>query len=120
MSCFFVVYFKKICYNKDVLRESGLEKVHFLVYFYKEDIMIEKRVRELISEEVSKLGITIDDIIYEKEGSNYFLRVIIDREVPIDIDTCVKVTKVINPILDNSDIIDKIDALEVWSKEKGE
>ena len=82
--------------------------------------MIEQRVRELISDEVSKMGVNIDSITYEKEGSNYFLRVVIDREQPIDIDTCVKVTKVINPILDNSDIIDKIDALEVWSKEKGD
>ena len=82
--------------------------------------MIEKRVRELISDEVSKMGVSIDTIKYEKEGSNYFLRIVIDRDQPIDIDTCVKVTKVINPIIDNSDIIDKIDALEVWSKEKGE
>ena len=82
--------------------------------------MIEKAVRELISEEVSKLGVVIDDVKYEKEGSNYFLRIIIDREQPIDIDTCVEVTKVINPIIDNSEFIDKIDCLEVWSKEKGE
>ena len=82
--------------------------------------MIEKAVRELISEEVSKLGVVIDNVKYEKEGSNYFLRIIIDREQPIDIDTCVEVTKVINPIIDNSEFIDKIDCLEVWSKEKGE
>ena len=82
--------------------------------------MIEKAVRELISDEVSKLGVIIDDVKYEKEGSNYFLRIIIDREQPIDIDTCVEVTKVINPIIDNSEFIDKIDCLEVWSKEKGE
>ena len=82
--------------------------------------MIEKKVLELISAEVEKLGVVIDEVKYEKEGSNYFLRVIIDREVPIDIDTCVKVTKVINPIIDESDFIDKIDVLEVWSKEKGE
>ena len=82
--------------------------------------MIEKAVRELICDEVSKLGVIIDDVKYEKEGNNYFLRVIIDREQPIDIDTCVSVTKVINPIIDKSDFIDKIDCLEVWSKEKGE
>lgn len=82
--------------------------------------MIEKKVYELISEEVKKLGVVVDEVRYEKEGSNYFLRVIIDREVPVDIDTCVKVTKVINPIIDESDFIDKIDVLEVWSKEKGE
>ena len=82
--------------------------------------MIEKRVRELISDEVSKMGVVIDNIAYEKEGTNYYLRITIDREQPIDIDTCVSVTKVINPIIDKSDFIDKIDCLEVWSKEKGE
>ena len=82
--------------------------------------MIEKRVRELITDEVLKLGVIIDDVKYEKEGNNYFLRIIIDREQPVDIDTCVSVTKVINPIIDKTDFIDKIDALEVWSKEKGE
>lgn len=82
--------------------------------------MIEKKVYELINDEVKKLGVVVDEVRYEKEGSNYFLRVIIDREVPVDIDTCVKVTKVINPIIDESDFIDKIDILEVWSKEKGE
>lgn len=82
--------------------------------------MIEKKARELIEDEVAKMGITIDSVTYEKEGSNYFLRIVIDSDKIIDIDTCVKVTKVINPIIDKSDFIDKIDALEVWSKEKGE
>ena len=82
--------------------------------------MIEKKARELIEEEVFKLGVTIDSVKYEREGTNNFLRIVIDSEKIIDIDTCVKVTKVINPIIDNSDIIDKIDVLEVWSKEKGE
>ena len=31
--------------------------------------MIEKKVRELIEEEVSKMGITIDSVVYEKEGT---------------------------------------------------
>ena len=82
--------------------------------------MIEKRVRELISDEVSKLGITIDSVVYEKEGSNYFLRIVIDRDSIIDIDTCVEVTKVINPLLDESDIIEDSYILDISSKEKGE
>lgn len=82
--------------------------------------MIEKKVRELISEEVSKLGVTIDSVVYEKEGSNYFLRITIDREKPIDIDTCVEVTKVINPLLDEADIIKDSYILDISSKEKGE
>lgn len=82
--------------------------------------MIEKKVRELISDEVSKLGITIDNITYEKEGNNNFLRIVIDRDKIIDIDTCVLVTKVINPILDDSNIIEDSYILDISSKEKGD
>lgn len=81
---------------------------------------MEEQVRKLIEEQVNSLGVTIDNIVYEKEGSNYFLRIIIDREQPIDIDKCVEVTKVINPLLDESDIIKDSYILDVSSKEKGE
>ena len=82
--------------------------------------MIEKKVRELIEEEVSKMGITIDSVVYEKEGSNYFLRIVIDRDQIIDIDTCVEVTKVNNPLLDDLDVIEESYILDISSKEKGE
>ena len=82
--------------------------------------MIEKKVRELIEEDVSKMGITIDSVVYEKEGTNYFLRIVIDRDKIIDIDTCVEVTKVINPLLDNLDVIEDSYILDISSKEKGD
>ena len=82
--------------------------------------MIEKKVRELIAEEVSKTGINIDNIEYLKEGSNYFLRITIDRDKPINIDECVEVTNIINPLLDNSDIIKDSYILDISTKEKGE
>ena len=82
--------------------------------------MIEEKVRNLIENAVSEMGILIDSIIYEKEGSNYFLRIVIDREKPIDIDTCVNVTNIVNPLLDQSDIIKDSYILDISSKEKGE
>ena len=82
--------------------------------------MIEQKVRKLIEKPVSEMGITIDSIVYEKEGSNYFLRIVIDRPQPIDIDTCVEVTHVINPILDKNNIIEDSYILDISSKEKGD
>ena len=81
---------------------------------------MEEKVRKLIEGEVNKLGINIDDIVYEKEGGNYFLRIIIDRAEIIDIDTCVKVTEVINPLLDKADFLSDSYILDVSTKEKGE
>ena len=80
---------------------------------------MEQKIKNLLDEEVKKLGVSIDSVIYEKEGSNYFLRIFIDRDEPIDIDTCVEVTNVINPILDKADFISDSYILDVSTKEKG-
>ena len=80
---------------------------------------MEEKVKNLIEGEVNKLGVSIDSVSYEKEGSNYFLRIVIDRDEIIDIDTCVEVTNVINPLLDDVDFISDSYILDVSTKEKG-
>lgn len=82
--------------------------------------MIEEKVRELIEGPIQEMGIDIDNVEYVKEGSNYFLRITIDRARPIDVDTCVEVTHVVNPILDEADIIKDSYILDISSKEKGD
>ena len=81
---------------------------------------MEEKIKELIQKDVNAMGIDIDSVLYEKEGSNYFLRIVIDRDEPIDIDTCVEVTNVINPLLDSVDFISDSYILDVSTKEKGE
>lgn len=80
---------------------------------------MEEIIRNLIEKEVNKLGITIDSISYVKEGGNYFLRIVIDRDEIIDIDTCVEVTNIINPLLDKCDMLTDSYILDVSTKEKG-
>ena len=81
---------------------------------------IEEQVKKLVEEEVTNLGVIIDSIEYVKEGGNNYLRITIDRDEPVDLDTCVEVTNVINPILDkNEDIFEDSYILEVMSKERG-
>lgn len=82
--------------------------------------MIEEKVRELLETRVNELGVNIDSITYEKESGNYFLRIVIDSDDGIDLDKCVEVTNLINPLLDDSHIIEDGYTLEVWSKERGE
>ena len=80
---------------------------------------MEEKIKNLLEKEVNKLGVSIDSVVYEKEGNNYFLRIFIDRDEPIDIDTCVEVTNIINPILDKADFISDNYILYVSTKEKG-
>ena len=81
---------------------------------------MEEKVKNLIQDTVNKMGITIDSVSYEKEGSNYFLRIVIDRNEIIDIDTCVEVTEAINPLLDKAEFLNDSYILDVSTKEKGE
>ena len=81
---------------------------------------MEDKVINLIEEEVNKLGVRIDNIEYLKENGNYFLRITIDKDDIVDLDTCVEVTNIINPILDESNIIDDSYILDITTKEKGE
>lgn len=82
--------------------------------------MLEEKVRSLIEKEVNNVGVSISDIIYEKENNNYFLRIIIDSDEGIDIDKCVLVTNIINPLLDEANLIEESYILDISSKERGE
>ena len=81
--------------------------------------MIEEQVRKLIEEEVAKVGVRIDDVKLEKESGALFLRIVIDRDEIIDVDACVEVTNIINPLLDEANLIEEAYMLDVSTKEKG-
>ena len=81
--------------------------------------MIEDKVRNLIKDVIEENNYILDEVLYLKEDGNMFLRVIIDKKGIIDIDDCVVVSKLINPILDEIDIIGDSYILDVCSKERG-
>lgn len=81
---------------------------------------IEKKVRDLVADKVAQIGVNIDKVEYIKEGSNNFLRITITNDSVIDVDTCVNVTNIISPILDENDFIKDSYILDVTSKESGE
>ena len=79
--------------------------------------MIKDEVLKLVEGPLNDVGISVVNISYEKETSNYFLRIIIDKVGGVDLDTCVLATNIINPLLDNANIInDENYILDVCSK----
>ena len=68
--------------------------------------MIKEKVLNLVEKPLNDVGISIVSVSYEKETSNYFLRIIIDKVGGVDLDTCVLATNIINPLLDEANIID--------------
>ena len=77
-----------------------------------------KTIREAIQKELDNLEIIVDSIEFVKEGNYNFLRIVLDKINGIDLDTIVEATNVINPILDELDLIEE-DILDVLSKERG-
>lgn len=80
---------------------------------------IEEKIRKMLEEPVAEAGVMLDSITLEKEDNNLYLRIVIDRDEIIDIDKCVEVTNIINPILDREDPIKESYTLDVSTKEKG-
>jgi ribosome maturation factor RimP len=80
---------------------------------------VEEKIREMLEGPVREAGVRIDSINLEKEDNNLYLKIVIDRDEIIDIDKCVEVTNIINPILDREDPIKESYTLDVSTKEKG-
>ena len=76
---------------------------------------IETKVEELLKPIVENLNYELYDVRYEKEGKDYYLRIIIDKPEGIDINDCEKVNNEINDILDEADYIKDQYFLEVSS-----
>lgn len=76
---------------------------------------IESKVEELLKPIIINLGYTLYDVIYEKEGQDYYLRIFIDKPTGIDINDCEKVNNEINDVLDEADYIKSQYFLEVSS-----
>ena len=72
-------------------------------------------VREIVAPYAEQLGLSLWDIRFEKEGSDWFLRIFIDKEGGVDINDCVELTHAINTPLDEADPIAQSYTLEVSS-----
>lgn len=74
------------------------------------------RVFELAEPIVKQQGLKLWDVRFEKEGSNMFLRIIIEADGrDIGFDDCEKVSRALDPVLDEEDPIDQSYFLEVSS-----
>ncbi len=76
-------------------------------------------IKGLIEGPMKEMDITIDSIDYVLENNYHFLKIVLDKVNGIDLDTIVEATNVINPILDEHDLIKDEYILDISSKERG-
>ncbi|MBE6559081.1 MAG: ribosome maturation factor RimP [Ruminococcaceae bacterium] len=81
---------------------------------------VAETVRALITPTADELGYLLWDVEYVKEGADMILRVTIDRDANVSdegitIDDCERMTRAIDPLLDEADPIEESYLLEVSS-----
>ena len=81
---------------------------------------MEDKIKKLVEEPLKKEKIDVVDVYFEEEYKINNLYIIIDKKPYVDVDTCVLATNIINPILDEADLIEDSYVLNVCSKGEGE
>lgn len=76
---------------------------------------IAAKVSAMVRPIIEDMGLRLWDVRFEKEGADWMLRVWIDRDTPLDTNTCEAVSRAIDPILDEEDPIAQSYFLEVGS-----
>lgn len=76
---------------------------------------VEEAVWKYIEPKVNELGLSIYDVEYIKEGTNWYLRIYIDKEEGVSIEDCENVSRAVDPLLDELDPIKTPYSLEVSS-----
>lgn len=72
-------------------------------------------VEALVRPVIEGMGLRLWDVRFEKEGPDWFLRVLIDRDAPLDTDTCEAASRAIDPVIDAADPIEQSYYMEVGS-----
>ena len=73
------------------------------------------RVYALCEPLAEELGLAVWDVQYQKEGSEWVLRIYIAKEGGVGIDDCVNMSRAIDPVLDEADPVPQEYVLEVSS-----
>lgn len=76
---------------------------------------ITERVWAIAEPVVNGFDLRLWDVEYVREGADWFLRVYIDKDGAVDINDCEKVSRALDPILDEEDPIPDSYTFEVCS-----
>jgi len=76
---------------------------------------VKDTVTALLEPALKVLGYDLASVTFRKEGSNYILRVVIDKDGPVSMDDIVTAGELISPLLDEADPIQSSYMLDVTS-----
>lgn len=72
-------------------------------------------VEALVRPVLEGMGLRLWDVRFEKEGPDWYLRILIDRDTPVDLAACEAASRAVDPLLDEADLIASSYILDVGS-----
>ena len=81
---------------------------------------MKEKVSNLVDESINELNVFVDDAFISKEEGKKIFNIVLDSEEVIDLNKVTEASRIINKIMDNSNLLDDTDELDIYSKEKGE
>lgn len=74
-----------------------------------------EKIEEIVKPYAENLSLSIWDITFKKEGTDWYLRIFIDKDGGVSIDDCVDLTHAVTKPIDEADPISQSYMLEVCS-----
>ena len=81
---------------------------------------MKNKVSALVDESIKELNVFVDDAFISVEEGKKVFNIVLDSEEVIDLNRVTEASRIINKIMDNSDLLGDTDELDIYSKEKGE
>lgn len=76
-------------------------------------------IKELVDDKIKELNMFVSDAYFSEEYGEKTFNIEIDSPEIIDLERITKASKIINPIMDEADLIEGSYILDIHSKEKG-
>jgi len=92
-----------------------------LPYYFLGGVIVKDKIAALVDSEISNLNVFVFDAFIDVEEGKKRINIVLDSEEVIDLNRITDASRIINKILDNSDLIeDDIYEVDIYSREKGE
>lgn len=76
-------------------------------------------VKKLVDDEIKELNMFVTDVYISEEYGQKTFNIELDSDEIIDMERITKASKIINPIMDDADLVEGSYILDIHSKEKG-
>ncbi len=81
---------------------------------------MEEEIKSLISDAIKDLNLRVSSVYDSSEEGVKTRNIELDSDEVIDVEKITLATKIINPILDKTNLLNDVEVLDIHSKEKGD